>query len=127
MNTNIILENFEDYLGEVFTRRDGPSDIRAIHIVGFTKTGYIRYQELNIRREAARIPTFLGDTLEIEPTYKDGKVHTSRYKLVWNVILSRVVVHEKQGMWLDSVNDVGIRHKVHSIGVSIEAKTPWTQ
>lgn len=127
MNTNVAIENFEDYIGEAFTRRDGPSDIRAIHIVGFTKTGYIRYRELNIRREAARRPTLLGDTLEIEPTYKDNAVQTSRYKLVWNVILSRVVVHEKKTLWLDNVDDVGIRHRVHSVGVRPGARTPWTQ
>lgn len=104
----------------------------------FTKTGYIRYRELTIRREAARIPTLryhtrltlkcdnneLGDTLEIESTYKDDVVYTSRYKLVWNAILSRVVINEKRGLWLHRANDVGVRHKVHSVGVRPGASTP---
>jgi hypothetical protein len=135
------------------SRSNTGCDRRAIKIVSYTKSGYIRYNEVGLIRyvsppatpwtSASRSPTrtfsdgrgeFVFDTLYINPQAVDPTVKTSRYRLQRLMTdgvakaagNGSIVVYEKGMMW-QLVTNYGEQYECHPIGFSPFVRTPWTK
>ena len=110
--------NKNNYIGCVFTRRNGGCDRRAVMISSYTKSGLVRYRELEMIRICSTNPDIRNtfDTQYINAHNQSETEYTSQWQLCVNDVNGTVVILEKNCMQWDLVTDFEEGYCAHPIG-----------